>query len=192
MTCIIGLKHKGKVYIGGDSAGVAGLSVDIRSDTKVFKRGLFIMGFTSSFRMGQLLMCALQVPKQKKSQKDYDFMVTTFIDAVRKCLKDGGFATTQNEQEIGGSFIVGYKNKLYYVDGDYQVGVPSMQYTAIGCGSDLALGAMHVLSTVSNKKPGSMIRSALEAAVEFNGGVRPPFTIIDNAGKNKAEKTDDR
>ena len=183
MTCIIGLKHKGKVYIGGDSAGVDGLSVDVRSDVKVFKRGLFIMGFTSSFRMGQLLMCALQVPKQKKSQKDYDFMVTTFVNAIRKCLKDGGFATTEDEQEFGGSFIVGYKNKLYYIGSDYQVGVPSAAYTAVGCGFDLALGAMHVLSTISGKKPGDMIHSALEAAVEFNGGIRPPFTIIDNTGK---------
>jgi len=183
MTCIIGLEYKDKVYIGGDAAGVAGISVEVRNDTKVFKRGPFIMGFTSSFRMGQLLMCKLRVPKQKKSQKDYDFMVTTFIDAVRKCLLDGGFATDVRGQEIGGTFIVGYKNKLYYVDCDYQVGMFATSYTAVGCGSDIALGAMYALSTSSNLKPKNMIQTALKAAVEFNGGVRPPFTIIDGTGK---------
>jgi hypothetical protein len=36
MTCIVGLVDKGDVYIGGDSAGVAGLSLSIRADEKVF------------------------------------------------------------------------------------------------------------------------------------------------------------
>lgn len=38
MTCIVGLKHENSVWIGGDSAGVAGLSVTIRKDPKVFVR----------------------------------------------------------------------------------------------------------------------------------------------------------
>lgn len=186
MTCIVGLLHKGKVYIGGDSAGVSGLSIEVRSDTKVFKRGPFIMGFTTSFRMGQLLMCKLKVPKQKKKQKDYDFMVTTFVDAVRKCLKDGGFATKKNEAEIGGTFIVGYKNNLYYVESDYQVAIPSAPYTAVGCGGTLATGAMYALIGKTNIiNPRKVIEKALQAAVQFNGGVRPPFTIIDSSGKNK-------
>ena len=183
MTCIIGLEHKGKVYVGGDSAGVAGYSIEVRSDTKVFKRGQFIMGFTSSFRMGQLLMCKLRVPKQRKNQKDYEYMVNTFIDAVRKCLKAGGFASKKEETEKGGTFIVGYKNKLYYVGNDYQVGVPSAPFTSVGCGSDLAMGAMHSLLRQKKIKPSMIIREALETVVEFNGGVRPPFTIIDGSGK---------
>ena len=52
MTCIVGLVENGKVYIGGDSAGVAGLDVRMRSDEKVFTKGNMIFGYTSSFRMG--------------------------------------------------------------------------------------------------------------------------------------------
>lgn len=52
MTCIIGFIKNKKVYIGGDSAGVGGSHVTIRRDSKVFKNGNFIMGYTSSFRMG--------------------------------------------------------------------------------------------------------------------------------------------
>ena len=37
MTCIAAIAEKGKVYIGGDSAGVAGLDLTIRADEKVFK-----------------------------------------------------------------------------------------------------------------------------------------------------------
>ena len=55
MTCIVGLVHEGTVFIGGDSAGVAGLSLVVRADEKVFRNGDFLMDFTTSFRMGQLL-----------------------------------------------------------------------------------------------------------------------------------------
>ena len=45
MTCIIGLVENSKVYIGGDSAGVAGYGLSVRADEKVFKKGDFIFGF---------------------------------------------------------------------------------------------------------------------------------------------------
>ena len=49
MTCIIGLIDNGKVYMGCDSAGVAGLDMYGRADQKIFKVDNFIMGFTTSF-----------------------------------------------------------------------------------------------------------------------------------------------
>lgn len=63
MTCIVGLVENNKVYIGGDSAGVAGLSLMKRADEKVFKKDEFIFGFTSSFRMGQLIGGNFQIAK---------------------------------------------------------------------------------------------------------------------------------
>ena len=64
MTCIVGLVHEGVVYIGGDSAGVAGLSLVVRADEKVLRNGDFLMGFTTSFRMGQLLRYKLDPPRR--------------------------------------------------------------------------------------------------------------------------------
>ena len=60
MTCIIGLKHADRIYIGGDRCGAAGYSVTVRTESKVFMREdsldrPFLFGYTSSFRMGQLL-----------------------------------------------------------------------------------------------------------------------------------------
>ncbi len=173
MTCIVGLVDKGTVYIGGDSAGVAGLSISIRGDEKVFINGSFIMGFTTSFRMGQLLRYKFDPPKQTHSQNDMQYMTTDFIDAVRKCFIDNGFGTAAS----GGTFLVGYNKKLYTIDGDFQVGIPSCNYDTVGCGSDLALGAMHATRNLKIK-PEDRIKKALEAAVEFNAGVRPPFVIL--------------
>ena len=62
MTCIAAITEKGKVYMGGDSAGVSGYDITIRADEKVFKNGQCVFGFTSSFRMGQLLCYKFKVP----------------------------------------------------------------------------------------------------------------------------------
>jgi hypothetical protein len=48
VTAIAGFVHKGSVWIGGDSAGVADYDLHIRADQKVFVNGEFGFGFTSS------------------------------------------------------------------------------------------------------------------------------------------------
>ncbi|XVV11230.1 hypothetical protein ACQP2X_41330 [Actinoplanes sp. CA-131856] len=59
MTCIVGITDGTTVTIGGDSAGSDGWHVAVRSDSKVFQVGPYLMGFTTSYRMGQLLRYSL-------------------------------------------------------------------------------------------------------------------------------------
>jgi len=193
MTCIVGYIDRANdtVHLGGDSAGVAGLSITIRKDPKVFKNGPFIMGFTTSFRMGQLLMSSkFKPPKQKKSQNDYEFMVTDFIDEVRRCFKDGGYIQKFDDgDEKGGTFLVGYKGELYEIDSDFQVGIPADEYSSVGCGEDLAKGAMFTLSQleIDGITPEEILGTALNAASHFSGGVEPPYTHV-AMGKEESEK----
>lgn len=183
MTCIVGLVDKGDVYIGGDSAGVAGLSLSIRADEKVFGNGPFIMGFTSSFRMGQLLRYKLAPPAQTVHQNDMEYMVTSFIDACRTCFSQNGFG--DKDATVGGTFLVGYHGKLYTVEGDFQVGIPSAPFDAVGCGADLALGAMYATEGLP---PEDRINIALQAASTFSAGVAPPFVILRLEGEGKKPK----
>lgn len=176
MTCIVGLKHEGIVWIGGDSAGVAGLSITTRKDPKVFVRDKVIFGFTSSFRMGQLLMQKMRVPKRHADTDTYEYMITDFIDAVRTCFTEGGFKKVENAVEQGGCFLVGHAGRLFKVEGDFQVGEALGDYDAAGCGEDIALGAMHATAALE-LSPKARIKRALAAAVEHSAGVRPPFVI---------------
>lgn len=175
MTCIVGLVDKGKVFIGGDSAGVENYNVSIRSDEKVFCNGPMLFGFTTSFRMGQLLRYALRIPPQDQQIDDYQYMVTTFIDAVRKCLKEGGFASKKDDVETGGAFLVGYKGKLYSIDDDYQVSIGIDGYYAIGCGKYYALGSLYNTKYITD--PVERLMKALETSEYFSGGVRGPFIV---------------
>ena len=175
MTCIIGIVDKKKVYIGGDSAGISGYSLTIRKDPKVFTIGEFAFGFTTSFRMGQLLMHGFKPPPVNGSDL-YQYMCTSFIDAVRARFKDGGFAEKNNEVEFGGVFLVGVRRRLFQVGSDYQIGEPIDKIDACGCGQDIALGSLYSQSTTVSAK--TRILNALKAAEHFNAGVRGPFRVV--------------
>lgn len=179
MTCIAGIVVNGKIVMGGDSAGVSGYSLTVRADSKVFRNGPFLMGFTSSFRMGQLLRHAFVPPHHDAGVDDDKYMATTFVNAVRQCLKDGGFAEKEKEAESGGFFFVGYKGKLYLIESDYQVGVSVDGCDAIGCGSEIARGSLNTSGKlVPPVDPEQRIRWALEAAERCSAGVRGPFTVL--------------
>jgi len=174
MTAIAGFIHDGKVWIGGDSAGVSGFDLTRRSDPKVFRNGEFLFGFTSSFRMGQLLRFSLTAPVQTENQDVFEFMCTTFVNAVRDCLKNGGFAKKHNEEETGGTFLVGYRGRLFLIDSDYQVGEPMDGYATCGCGDQACNGALYATSGMAPKKRMNLV---LQAAERHSAGVRGPFTI---------------
>lgn len=179
-TCIVGLVKNGKVYMGGDSAGVSKLDTVTRADTKVFIKDKgsekMIMGYTSSFRMGQLLRFSLSIPERPRKMDEYEYMVTLFIDAVRKCFKDGGFAQKKDDAESGGTFLVGYNGKIYVIYDDYQVGINSYTYNACGCGDVYALGSLYSTNKFI-KDPKERLKLALSSAEEFSGGVKRPFVI---------------
>jgi hypothetical protein len=174
MTCIVGMVDKKDVVIGGDSAGVAGYSMAVRKDPKVFLKDGFLFGFTSSFRMGQLLQYTFKAPKQKAGVSDDTYLRTTWIDALRKCLTDGGCSQKVNNQESGGTFLLGYRSRLYIVDGDFQIGESHCGYDACGCGADIAKGAM----CVSGKPAEERVRQSLFAAEFHSAGVRGPFNVL--------------
>lgn len=177
MTCIIGYIGKNRMYIGGDSAGVSENSVDIRTDEKVFKKKNMLFGFTSSFRLGQLLRFSLNIPKQPDNMNDYAYMCTFFIDAVRECFKEGGYSKIENNKERGGIFLVCYKGEIYRIDSDFQVGTYKEPFVSIGSGEDYARGALNILKSLDlpiKKK----IEQALVVAASHSTGVRPPFHII--------------
>lgn len=180
MTCIAGIVHKGSIWMGADSAGADDKSsLIVRADKKVFTNGPFLMGFTSSFRMGQLLAHAFCPPNPPKHD-DPDlmkFMVVDFINSVRECLKAGGLAERKDEVESAGTFLVGYGSRLFKVESDYQVGESVHGFDACGCGEDLALGSLFSTKTMTNPK--KRLGLALTAAESFSAGVRSPFHILE-------------
>lgn len=173
MTCIAGIEHGGRVWIGGDSAGVAGWDLTVRSDAKVFTKGPMIFGFAGSFRVGQLLRYKLAIPANHLDD-DMEWLVGPFIDAVRQCIKDNGVGEVKDGADrTAGVFLVGYRGCLYSVQSDYQVGRSALPFDAMGCGDHLALGSL----ATSKGAPATRLKAALTAAEMFSAGVRGPFVV---------------
>jgi hypothetical protein len=179
MTCIAGLVHEGVVYIGGDSAGVADFQITRRADAKVFRKGPYVFGFTDSFRMGQLLHYSFKPPAPTSKELSHfeKFMVTRFMDAVRNCLREGGYAKVQDKQEEGGTFLVGAYARLFNIGSDYQVGEALDRYDAVGAGEDIAKGALYALRAHA-MPPEMKLRVALEASERWCSAVCSPFNVV--------------
>jgi len=174
MTCIVSLVEDRTVWMGADSAGVSGLSLSVRKDPKIYKVKEMLFGFTSSFRMGQLLGYKFIVPIHEDNLSIEEYMSTSFIDALRTTLKDGGYARTKDGAEEAGNFLVGYRGRIFNINSDYQVGENLVDYDAVGCGADIALGS---LFSTSSRAPEDRITIALKAAEAFSAGVRGPFLV---------------
>lgn len=183
MTCIVGFieENNNKVWMGADSAGVGDYDYSIRKDKKIFIRNNMLIGFTSSFRMGQLLHWQLQIPKHVEGLTIEEYMNTAFIEAVRKCFKDYGYSTINNNRETAGTFLVGYKGHLFKIYNDFQVEENIDLINACGCGEMLAVGAGFAYLALNKKKdpnPKKIIKLMLQTSVKANIAVKPPFHIL--------------
>jgi ATP-dependent protease HslVU (ClpYQ) peptidase subunit len=186
LTCIVGLVHEGVVYIGGDSLGSNGYSGTLRRDKKVFHlKGVkdAVIGYTSSFRMGQLLMYKeglidfRDIYAYGKNAVGHEYLVTKFIPNVISLLEEGGYSKSINGEKSGGEFLFGYKDRLYKIESDFQVAESLDSFDACGSGEEFALGSLY--STIdSNLSPIERVHKALKSASHFSVGVSAPFYIL--------------
>jgi ATP-dependent protease HslVU (ClpYQ) peptidase subunit len=179
MTCIVAIKNKKKVQIWGDSAGVSGLDVRIRKDKKVFTMGEFGIGYSSSFRMGQLIRFKLKIPNPPKKTDLFLFMATVFIEELRVVLSKGGYTKIELNSEDGGCFIVGIRGRIFTIYDDFQVSEDKEEFMSVGCGEKYALGALEAMRKTIRTSPHNKAKIALETAEKFSGGVRRPFNFVE-------------
>lgn len=178
MTCIVAYERNGTVWMGGDSAGVADYYITSRGDSKIFHNNGYLIGFTTSFRMGQLLRYQFN----PSPCPDWDLekhMCTTFINEVISCFSDNGYLKKSSESQTGGTFLVSYRGRIFKIGDDFNVGWNRVPYNSTGCGMEVALGAMYALNDTSCT-PEMVITKALDAASSFSAGVCGPYTILRN------------
>ncbi len=174
MTCVIGLVHRKRIYMGADSAASGNRFIRTTNLPKVFRNGPCLIGYCGSFRMGQVLQHCLEVPKQPPGEAAETYMVTRFIDAVRVAFKTKGVSAIEQNKEKGGHFMVGYRGHLYSINSDFHVGDMLDGFDCIGSGAPVALGAMKALE---DQPPRERIQRALEITSYFISDVAPPFHI---------------
>lgn len=178
MTCIIAMEYEDSVYMGCDSAAANSWKIRPSVLPKVFRVADFLIGYTSSFRMGQLLQYHLDVRGREEDESPIKYMVTGFVPAVRECLKDGGYIKIKDNAEEAGSFLVGYLDKVYSIESDMQVNRFNDKIAAVGCGAAYAIAALAALEDTTRVfDPENAIMKSLEIAGRFSNGVTGPYTV---------------
>lgn len=180
MTCIVAVEHEGKVWVGGDAAASDESEIVSRWNDKVFSLGEFVIGYSGSFRIGQLLQYAFSPPEQTSKQTDMEYMVVDFVGSLRALLKDNGAVSKENEVEShDAGIVVGYRGRIYLIESDFHVGRALETFVALGDGAPFARGALHAIRKLEKDLPlDDKILSCLEIAEACCASVRGPFKII--------------
>lgn len=174
MTCVIGLVHRKRIYMGADAAASGNRFIRTTNLPKIFRNGPCLIGYCGSFRMGQVLEHCVKIPERKKGESTEAFMVTRFIDTVRAEFKLQGVSSIEQNKEKGGQFLVGYEGRLFSINSDFHVGDMYDGFDCIGSGAPIALGAMKALEELP---PRRRIEQSLEITAYYMSDVSGPFRI---------------
>ena len=182
MTCIIGMKFRGKVFMGCDSALLSGWNIQASDQPKIFRVGDFLLGHTGNPRMAQLVQHHLVVRDRKDGEGEVAYLIAGLVPAMRLCLKEGGLTEIDNNvEEADGAFLVAYDGVLAVVYANFQVTVFADGLAAIGAGAQVAKGALATFTGIVPDDELDMtkaIKYSLGIAGRYNASVSGPYFVF--------------
>lgn len=154
MTCIVAFTlDNGKIVLAGDKLGSNGYTKREMRAPKVFKRGAFHIGYTSTFRFGQLLEHVWEAPVQEE-EGDMRFMVRKVIPSLIKLLTDNKHLFSDSDAIEMGEAIIVYRGKIFRIQGD--ASIFEEDYTSVGCGELSATTILHFLNSSGEPEEGEV------------------------------------
>ena len=173
MTCLIGLIQDGQAYIGAD--GYATTEDGERKPIiarKIFTSGKYLVAFSGHIRTGQLLYpeSGFEFPDDIYQIPNHMYLWLREFEVIGK-----------DEAQMGMiccNLMIAYNNKLYEIMADMQISEidPTVGYTALGSGTQFAMGNLYATSHFSMGAK-ERIQMALDVASEFTGSCGPPYYI---------------
>jgi ATP-dependent protease HslVU (ClpYQ) peptidase subunit len=163
MTCIVGLKSSGKVYLAGERGASDEDSIMHLTKPKIHRVGPYVIGFAGTLE-GQRLAYAFDPPRPHEDEDLDQFMHTTFLKYLKEFYEEW-WVDTSKDAEL--SLLIGIKDRLYeHHASDMSISEYSIGYSAIGSGSPFALGFLY--ASPDFKNPEKMVESAIKAAIKFS------------------------
>lgn len=190
MTCIAGVEHEGKVWIGGDRAWSNGETLAVSADSKLFRLGPMLLGERGSGRLGQIAQHCLELHGPAAGHPKMHWLVRWFVPRLRRALKEHGalvvlesadtemksladFPETGTEG-MAGEFLIGLDGKLYAIYQDFAVFRTACGCNAVGSG---AREAIAVLAATEDLPPAQRVMKALQASTKHTPHVCGPFDV---------------
>lgn len=168
MTCIIGLKHKDKVYIASDSQSTSGhVYYTGCKHKKVFRNEDFIFANTGIANVSELMEYSFQVPRIKEKQTIENFIYETFAIAVKDFLSERGIVEISNNVvSFENLFLFSYGKRLFKMTTNLCI-LEYDDFVASGTGSHFALGSLYTTKNL-DMEPEERIELAIDAAGTYD------------------------
>ncbi|MCK9570424.1 hypothetical protein M0R72_15865 [Candidatus Pacearchaeota archaeon] len=179
MTCIISLKHAGKIYMGGDAAINSSDSwlQPTSMHPKIWKDGSILVGVGGKQRISQLM----QIFKSPAITWDaFDYLQNTYLPTMITYLDGNRVIKTNNEDgmiSMDATILIGLAGRIFKIDSGFAI-TEYPEYTAIGANAEVALGSLYA-SGNHGVHPENRINEALHAVLDQCASVREPFTIFE-------------
>jgi ATP-dependent protease HslVU (ClpYQ) peptidase subunit len=180
MTCIVAIAQDGKVSMGADSemSDTDDNVILQKKRPKIFLNGEYLVGYAGSARFGLIMEHNFIYPKVPARVKDSElevFLNKTFVPKLRKHVIE----VIKADKEECGEFVclIGLRGHIFELDEDWAIFELDKNYTAIGSGTSVAMGALYATSSWTS--PQKRLESALGAATEFTAGVGKPFNFLE-------------
>ncbi len=136
-----------------------------------------IVGASGSVRAGQIVS-AMYAPDWHMGKSAYEYLVGSFVVAVRNALDEAGqigkSPIQSDETEL--TLLVAIDGGLFIIWQDFSVTQPVEPYAAIGSGTDLALGALFTTNDTDTLLEAAVL-NALRAAAAYDYGCGAPFDL---------------
>lgn len=172
MTLVVGIEHRGRVYMGADSGSFDGDYVSLSRHPKIFTRDCWIVGFAGSWRVGELAQYEMRWPKVREHTDVRATLVIDVAQALRDTLRNA------NCVEDDWSLLVGANGELYEIDACYHVERVFGVHSAIGANSATLLALGNLDAQPRNRAPQARIERALKCAEFRCTLVRSPFRYL--------------
>ena len=142
MTCIVAFKTKLGTVVAGDLLGSNLYTKHLYSKSKVFSNSGYTMGYTYTFRFGQLMEYKLKPIYPSPNDTDLTaFLVNNFIPAVLKVMETNKHLDNPGTEASSGTAIVEVKNRIFVLQSDLAI-LEHDKFASVGCGKDMAEAIM--------------------------------------------------
>lgn len=170
MTCVLGLKHAGKVYIGADGLYTTGWHRIHSSQPKIFKRDDMLIGTSGSMRLSDIIQYNAKFDGPYHADP-IRYIACEVVPAIRAAIKEHGDLSDMEDLTI----MIGYAGHLFVLDENLAISDID-EYEAIGVGAKYALGYMYA-NRHDEITPEDLVEQSLECASHFCFGCSGPFVI---------------
>jgi ATP-dependent protease HslVU (ClpYQ) peptidase subunit len=174
MTCIIGLKRDGKVYLGADSLYLDGWNIVRNPNPKIFRVGNMLIGTSGNLRVSDIIQYNLDPDKMHDvGYIPANYIAEEVIPEMRACLTEHGAMSLMPDSAI----MVAYRGCLFIIGEDFSLSEIA-EYEAIGAGAKYALGYMYAIEDhIGLIGVEQAMENALACAAYFSASVAGPWVV---------------